>query len=1278
MPTFPEGQDPLDQGRAPVYGTVPFAQPSAAPAPTTGETISAAFRLNNPVVSVLDALSRNSGYHEPVAGYDAIPRLVGTKYEPLLEQSLVDQSPGETDARMAKFDSEQKDIATNAASGWVGVAANIVAGATDPSWFIPVFGEAHAAGEGLSIAARAARGAFEGALKSTVSEAALMSSQVTRTPREAVADIATNTLLMGLIGGGAGWLSRGEHTNAVDGLEAVRRDLSPTPETQAVAAVDGGAQAGGPLTLRDLIPAYEKARADQGGFSSVKISDVLRESGVPKEDVQRVLLEEAKAGNVTIHPTTSEHALADQAMQDAAIRIPGREEPLTHVDMSDAAQRAEPDRVPVEVAPSPRGLANDLSAASSDQRDMQLSRIGLPPSYQEAIRQVGAGKALDVFTAATMHMSPNLRVYSSLSLAAKRTMGDLVDTALKFTQAARGVTAARGGVTVERIGKILEPKFNREARDAMRDGFIAYRKMQGQKFAMLRTAVSDFRAADHPQMTWEDFNKAVYVAGTQADAHEVPEVAATAARIRAKIIDPIAQKAESVIGPDGKPMLSAEREPPKGDKSFMPRMWDKTKIAAGYNKIHRVISDWLEGEQARKLDLRDKLEMLQRKHENLGRDIEELDPAQNKWREDQRAQLRSRMEELLTDWRGNTTDEAIAALKARERGEATSPERVSPSKSADKAVDAAIKKILESDKLDLTRSEIEGRAHEILARINTAPDGRLPYDMGSGGPQMGAPGSPQNAVRGSLNARDFAIPSHLVQDFVHTDMQHVMSSFVRTTVPDIHLTERFGDVDMIEAFRKIDEDYAAAKTAAGDDAKKLLAIDAEHKAIVRDVAAMRDRVRHVYGWEMAKSQPNMARLANDAKNFNLLTDLGTSVFNRLNDATNAVWRHGLMNVFADGYMPFFKSLTGMEKDFMPAARQSMKDMQVGVDTVGGHLSHQFGDVLDNMRPGNPFQRALSWAGEKSMMVNLHAQWTDGIKTITGTAAAANFLRTAEKVTLGTASEADIAKLAQAGIEPFMARRIWESFKAPGGGETFNGRTHVANSAAWADKGAADTFAATIGQDADKSVLMPGMGEKALWTDQPVLSLIGQYHSFIMAAHEKLLISNLQQMDIHTLEGLIASIGMGMISYRAYTLWSGAPASDRPQDWIKEAISRSAMTGWLSEANAVQSKFTGGKSDMFRLIGADNPLSRRQTSSATADLLGSTYAKIEGIAGGVNDLSHGSWNAMDTHKLRQLMWFQNLFAIRKLLDNAEDGFNERLGVKPMNRDPSLWGPKQQAP
>jgi hypothetical protein len=585
---------------------------------------------------------------------------------------------------------------------------------------------------------------------------------------------------------------------------------------------------------------------------------------------------------------------------------------------------------------------------------------------------------------------------------------------------------------------------------------------------------------------------------------------------------------------------------------------------------------------------------------------------------------------------------------------------------ADSAVDRAVNRITKSDR-DLSRQELESRAAEIVNRINVAPDGRLPYDIASGGPVMGPPGERQQ-VRGSLNKRDFAIPTSLVKDFVNTDTEHVISSHLRTLLPDIHLTDRFGDIEMTDVFKRLNEEYDA-KLAGATTAKQQINLDNERKAMVRDLAATRDRIRNVYGWDLAQGSPNAARIANVARNWNLLADLGTSVFNRLNDSTVAVFRHGLMNVFRDGYAPFLKSMIGLGEGFATTARQSMKDMGVGIDTALGHLSHQWGDVIDNNMPGSKFERALAWAGNKSMLVNLHGPWTDGMKTMAGTVAGAEFLRAAERFTLGKETKLDIADMARAGIDATMAKRIWAAY-ADNGGQEFGKGTHVANTEDWKDIGARDVFRSAIGRSADMAVLTPGL-EKPLWMSSPVVSLLGQFKSFVAAGHEKILIANLQQRDGRTLQGLLAAMGMGMISYRAYTLWSGAPVSDRPQDWIKEAAIRSVITGWFGELNSMQAKFSGGATDLFRAIGADHPLSRRQSNGALSEMLGPTYSQMEGMAGAVNDVFHGTWTAMDTHKLRQAIWLQNLFAVRRLLDAAEDGFNEHLGVKPLNRSGAAW-------
>ena len=83
------------------------------------------------------------------------------------------------------------------------------------------------------------------------------------------------------------------------------------------------------LTLENLLPAYRRLKAGQGGFSAVKIFDLMKALDGSKEDLHRLLVEEAKAGRVTIHPTTSVELPAE--VIDAGIRLPGFSEPFVTV-----------------------------------------------------------------------------------------------------------------------------------------------------------------------------------------------------------------------------------------------------------------------------------------------------------------------------------------------------------------------------------------------------------------------------------------------------------------------------------------------------------------------------------------------------------------------------------------------------------------------------------------------------------------------------------------------------------------------------------------------------------------------------------------------------------------------------------------------------------------------------------------------------------------------------------------------------------------------------------
>ncbi len=581
---------------------------------------------------------------------------------------------------------------------------------------------------------------------------------------------------------------------------------------------------------------------------------------------------------------------------------------------------------------------------------------------------------------------------------------------------------------------------------------------------------------------------------------------------------------------------------------------------------------------------------------------------------------------------------------------------------ADKAVDSAVRRILESDR-DLSRAELESRANEITDRIISSPDGRLPYDLG-----MDVPGIGHNsgeAPRGSLAAREFNIPDATIRDFLENDAEHIIAAHLRTMVPDVLLTEKFGDTAMTETFRKINDEYAALSASAKSDAART-ALEKDRQLAISDLSSVRDRIRGTYAISPELPMRNVARAAGVLKNYNVLTSMGSAALSSLPDMAGVVMRHGLTNTFNDAWVPFFKMLTKQDDIWKEAGRQ-YRAMGIAVESTLAARHHALMDTLDTYHPQSRVERTMQWATGKFQFVNMLAPWTDFAKVNASLVGGSEILRAVKAASEGKASARVMRTLGESGIEPHMADRIAKAFE--GGGEVRDG-VHLPNTADWADKEARRIFEGAVARDVDIAVITPGQ-EKPLWMSHPILSVLGQFKSFTAAATERILISNIQRRDAQVLQGLIFSMGLGMLSYKLGAVTGGTKTSDKPQDWIKESISKGGLLGWFEEGNALASKATRGGVDIYRLIGADKPLSRYASRSAMDQILGPTAGKIGGILSVASAASKPSeWSEADTKAIRRLVAGQNVFWLRGALNQVEEAANNTFGIemkkKPENR------------
>jgi hypothetical protein len=620
--------------------------------------------------------------------------------------------------------------------------------------------------------------------------------------------------------------------------------------------------------------------------------------------------------------------------------------------------------------------------------------------------------------------------------------------------------------------------------------------------------------------------------------------------------------------------------------------------------------------------------------------------------------MRAKIEAELGRWDGKSAAEAKAALKAREAADAARSSEAKAKKprleSADDAIDRAVKKILESDR-SLSVEELRARASQTADRILGSPDGRLPYDLATGGPRIGHQREPM--PRGALAGRSLNVSNAWARDWIENDVEQVVAMHLRTVVPDVLLSERFGDVEMTQSFRKIEDAYSKMIDATKSE-KERVRLGKERDAVIRDVASVRDRVRGVYGW--SPELANMARVANAAKAVNNLTSMGSAALSSLPDMAGVVFRYGFTTALRDGWAPFFRGLTSSTEEWGKFKSQ-MRAIGIGVETAINARQHSLDDVVDVYRPQSRVERVLQGASDKFFIANLLAPLTDAQKLIASHAAVSEILRAARAVAEGKATKRQIGNLAESGIDGQMAGRIWREFGELKRGEVIDG-VHLPNTADWKDKGAADALNGAVAREVDIAVVTPGQ-EKPLWMSKPVISILGQFKAFTAAATERILVANLQRRDAAALSGLVFSVGLGMLTYKLNSFLGGKPTSDRPQDWFKEGIARGGLLGWFEEGNALASKATRGSADIYRTIGADKPLSRFASRSAADMLLGPTWGKVESLPKITGALSSGEWSASDSSALRRLIPGQNLFWLRGLLNKVEESANAAAGVPP---------------
>jgi hypothetical protein len=236
------------------------------------------------------------------------------------------------------------------------------------------------------------------------------------------------------------------------------------------------------------------------------------------------------------------------------------------------------------------------------------------------------------------------------------------------------------------------------------------------------------------------------------------------------------------------------------------------------------------------------------------------------------------------------------------------------------------------------------------------------------------------------------------------------------------------------------------------------------------------------------------------------------------------------------------------------------------------------------------------------------------------------------------SQRDIGRFAAAGIDLEMARRIAIQLKIHkiefGSGEH---AMVMPNTKAWDDEVARTAYRSAMNQMVNRTVPTPGIGDRPNWISTEWGGLIGQYKSFAMGSLVRGAYSGLQEGGNQFWYGAAAAVGFALLLNEVRSrLFYDHSTFDRPATAvIADAVDRSSILGWFSDANRAIETLSGNRLGFKPLMGAAQP-HPVDAPNAVGTVLGPAAGQATRAASVLNDFIQGHPTAKTYNNWRTVM------------------------------------------
>jgi hypothetical protein len=529
-------------------------------------------------------------------------------------------------------------------------------------------------------------------------------------------------------------------------------------------------------------------------------------------------------------------------------------------------------------------------------------------------------------------------------------------------------------------------------------------------------------------------------------------------------------------------------------------------------------------------------------------------------------------------------------------------------------------------------------------------------------------------LRGPELARVLNIPSEKIIDFLEDDVEKMIAVYTRTLGADLSIMQVFKSLDMAEPLSKLDDERQAVLKRLSSATKKdgtpkytqeqlekeSLKVNQFYDQGRKDVLVLYERARGMRGIPQDPDSWSY-RAAKMAMDLNYLRFMGSVVISSIPDISRIVMRHGLVRTMRSAVIPMitnFKTIRISQREAMRAG--------TALDQVLHTRMYSISDVFDDANRGTAIERGIHLMATRLGTFGLFDQWNAAIKQITAGVVNTRLLDSIAMVMGDVKASAEEIKkatefLARNNITEDIAQTIWKEVTNGKGGGKVNG-IWLPNTEDWNVADPAVAFArrayrAALGGEVDATIITPGFG-RPNWTDANTLGrMLAQFKSFGLVSTQKTLMAGLQEHDAAFFNGVMLSLGLGMVSYFLWAKSVGGKAEEEMYqaiedgNWEKfadEAIARSGVLGVFSEVQRVAERIP-----LLRKYAnlSGSPSTRRDGGDLTEALLGPSFDLLEKSGNFIAGVDEPTKSTL--HQLRLMLPFQNLFYFRRILDAVED-------------------------